>query len=742
MEILLFLDKGKKVKSLDLIAIFISLTSEIKRYLKLIIDWFTIIVIITTLSISILGLPLFSSILLVFFCCILISRLIYIKRFRFQIEPEHLRVQRGILKTKFTVIHKKKVHDIVITQSAIEKIFKRNTITLSTSGSRDDEFTVSGVDNQTLYELENIFPKSEFQWEELGKIRKRDYFPLLFNLSRKSISFSFSMIILIVTVLINGFDYDLKNYFDKSFQAQIDEKEIQRIEEINRDLIQKNFIIYDEMCELKNKAICNNLINEKFIKNIKRYDDLAMTIPYEEFDKFRNIVGKKSITNLIKYDILLYNKEKSIFFIEKRKRVKLESFYGMPKESIVYESEKENVLFISNVIFRGLFFYDDLSLKAKENADKRLDFYKTIIKKYYNDEQYNNYEFLNYITQINIWVYVYDNYGNSNNNKVVKKVAPKVNVSNLIKSENNENILKFKKEIEASSENQYKEFLFFSNLINNFTYMFKSNVVDYLFYYFLVLLFFINAFYNILINLNTKYYYKNNCILIRRVFLSTTNDKVDLDRISNISVKKIKFGTVTNLQLKYINSSIKSVYFPVHIVDKIISKKYIKGFDLKNKIKELNSYNYVYKKHNILIRFAELVLLHKVQHLSFAMIMYLSFGYNHAILLFLMITNFDLLYFSINYKKIPHLLSYNFSNNSLERVKLGIIWDNYAHMPYDSIINTEININLMHRIFKLALLKIECNNGSGLDIVVKNKDAQRIESIIKKGMLKNETTNS
>ena len=715
----MFIKKGKKVNSLDSIAILINASSEVKRYFNLLIDFFALIAIAITILISIIGLDNVLYLSLSFFVFFILKHIIYIKLFKFQIEDDHIRVRQGILETKFSIVHKKKVHDIITTRSLLEKVLNRNTVIISTSGSRKNEVVISGIDNAMVIELEKIFPKNDINWSSIGKLKGKDYIPLFFSFNYSSFTFALSMIILSITLVVKGVGFDLKSYMDTNLKEKISIQEkltyddyFSALKNVNHNLIltSKN-VCYFKYNRKENKEACEKKlpdIKKKLFKNIVKHKNEVFDIPHDLFHKLR-----------LKY--------KYRFYVYDIKHVEDDGFY------------------VSSEIIRGLFFEKGIDKENYKEFFIKIDLYKKIINEVFKIEVKDSYELVNIIAQISLRMQIYDQMGineDTENNNVGQQGKQKLKDSvDLINKETDIGddliIWIIKNEIEKINEENFEEFNIMAQVFSSIIYVFKTGVIDSSMLTLIFFIFFYNGIFNTIKNINTNYSYNNKCLLIRRSFLSFSHNIINFDKIHNIKIEKLKIGSMCIMEIQFINSPKERYFVPIRILNFIMDKNYINDFQINDRTKKVKfKENYSMKKMNIIYEFfIKRVFLtnFSVSPIVLALLYFNKF--NMTAIIFLMLVNIQFFYMLIMFKKIPHIKSFNITNNSLSIRRIGTFFDSYNYIPYKSIVHVDAHKNLIFNIFKISILKIEGINGIKRYIAVREKDVSRIKEIINKGMI-------
>jgi membrane protein YdbS with pleckstrin-like domain len=714
----LFIKKSEKVNSLDGVAILINASSEVKRYFNLLIDFFAIIAIVTTILISIIGFDKFLYLSSAFFLFFILKHIIYIKLFKFQIEKDHIRVKQGILETKFSIVHKKKVHDIITTRSLLEKLLNRNTVIISTSGSRKSEVIISGIDNGMVIELEKIFPKNDINWSPIGKLRGFDYVPLFFSFSYRSFTFSLSMIILSITLIVKGVGFDLKGYMDTNLKEKISIQEKMTYDQkfnalnnvTNSMILTSKNVCYFKHNRKKNKEICEKKlpsVKSKLFKDIKNYKKEVFEIPHDLFNTLR-----------LKY--------KYRFFVYDFKHVDDGGFY------------------ISSEIIRGLFFEKGIDKKNYKEFYIRLNTYKGLIHEIFKIEVNDPYEITSIIAQISLRMQIYDQMGinedseSSNVGSGKQKIKDSVDIINKETNLGDDLIIWIiKNEIENINEENFEEFNIMAQVFSSVIYVFKTGVIDSSMMMVIFLIFLYNGMFNTIKNINTSYSYNNKCLLIRRSFLSFSHNIINFDRIHNIKIEKLKIGSMCIMEIQFINSPKERYFIPIRVMNYIMDKNYIKRFNL-NKTTKVENFknNYSMRKMNMSYEFfiKRIFLTNfSVSPIVLALIYFDKF--NSTAILFLLLVNIQFLYLLLKFRKIPHINSFNITNNSLAIRRIGTFFDNFNFIPYKSIVHVDAHKNLIFNIFKISILKIEGINGTKRYISVRAKDVERIKEIINKGMI-------
>jgi membrane protein YdbS with pleckstrin-like domain len=242
-----FFSDNQPIRKLDATAVLLNTVDYIKRWAKLLFDSLPLVTLAVVFLIKTLGTVFFFAAL----CCLIITLSIYsffyFRQLHFQLLPDEIRVKQGLLNTHFVVYHRAKIQDAIATQSVYERLKHRHTVSLSTSGGKGWEFTLSGISQEIYQQLDKTFDLQGFSQSSdyLGRIGFRDliWFSLL-TVSHKSLVFALSTIMLIASVSIPSLGIEsVRERQEHDIQEITVQLPIKLSDKLLKDIANNNFLI-------------------------------------------------------------------------------------------------------------------------------------------------------------------------------------------------------------------------------------------------------------------------------------------------------------------------------------------------------------------------------------------------------------------------------------------------------------------------------------------------------------------
>lgn len=690
----------EKIVKFDLISIFINFFALIKRVISIIINYLPLISILTITNLKLFGKEVLIIVICVILTLIIIGFALYIKNFGLEVLTDRIRLSKGILETNFSIIHQKKYQDLVITQGILERIFNRYTIKCSTSGTSSYEINITGMKLSVKDELIKVLDYKKEKKEYIGQFNFLDYLSLFNLFSIKSILFSLSILLISFNTInwyTNGLVLNkISDHYNNKYT-----------EIVYADSV-KNVKITGVLVKHNKKDICDNGYENDYCEH---YLKLLKSIKEVNFDnlKINDNFIKELRENFKKGDLHFYYINLSDKWI-----VELDAFII----DIYYNKNLKN-----NNIFNNKKTKEEDTLEKivkKHNLSKN-----EFLKNYVYYLKLENNEFLsstkNFIDKIKL----------ENNNKRFDRheIKEKITISKEYEEQINNNINK-----------NFNDFHILKRIVINAFSLSVFGFVDPLFISLILSFLMFNFIYNLILNLDSKFYMKKNVLIIEKNFLSSKTDHINFSKIKELTFYKTKLKSFYVLYFSYTNSilPIKQI-LPERILEYVIKKKYTTNLSGINKTE-------FYKKLNIVTKLKEFIILSKnIFHLMCIMIIIVLGIFSIEAInvievndgFYIFIVTFFLSYYIfipiINSKKILYV-EYGLK---LMGVKIILYYKNkmtkkYKIIEYKGISSFVIGRNVVLDLFNIAKLSLFLENGGVMVYYIPLSKEKKINNILKK----------